>query len=106
LNNNIYYFTSNAAGNWTVNFRGDGSTTLNDFLGTGESITVAILTTQGSTAYYNNVVTIDGVSVTPKYYGGAQIVSGNVNSVDMYTYVIIKTAANTYTVLYSQSQYG
>ena len=106
LNNNIYYFTNNAAGNWTINFRGDGSTTLNDFLGTGESITVAILTTQGSTAYYNNVVRIDGVNVTPKYYGGAQIVSGNVNSVDMYTYVIIKTAANTYTVLYSQSQYG
>jgi hypothetical protein len=24
----------------------------------------------------------------------------------MYTYVILKTAANTYTVLYSQSQYS
>lgn len=105
-NNNVHYFTSNATGNWTINFRGDSVTTLNDFLGVGESITVAIITTQGSPAYYNNVVRIDGNIIVPKYYGGAQIVSGNVNSIDMYTYVIIKTSANTFTVLYSQSQYG
>lgn len=106
VDNNVHYFVNNATGNWTINFRGDGSTTLNDFLGVGESITVAIITTQGNPAYYNNVVRIDGTLVTPKYYGGAQIVSGNVNSIDMYTYVIIKTATNTFTVLYSQSQYG
>ena len=105
-NNNVHYFTSNAAGNWTINFRGDSVTTLNDFLSVGDSITVAIITTQGSPAYYNNTVRIDGNVVVPKYYGGAQIVSGNVNSIDMYTYVIIKTAVNTFTVLYSQSQYG
>lgn len=106
VDNNVHYFVNNATGNWTINFRGNNSTTLNDFLGVGESITVAIITTQGNPAYYNNVVRIDGTIVTPKYYGGAQIVNGNVNSIDLYTYVIIKTAANTFTVLYSQSQYG
>jgi hypothetical protein len=103
--NNVYYFINLAQGNWTFNFRGNSTTTLNNFLQVGDSITVAILTTQGSTAYYNSTVTIDGSPVTPKYYGGVPYASGNANSVDVYTYVIIKTASNTYTVLASQSQY-
>ena len=104
--NNVYYFTSEAQGNWTLNFRSNASQTLNDFLNIGESMTVAVMTTQGSTPYYNNGVRIDGVSQTVKYYGGVPITSGNANSIDLYTYVIIKTAVNTYTVLYSQSQYS
>ena len=105
-NNNVYYYTSPAQGNWSINFRGDSNTTLNDFLEVGESITVAIMATQGSTAYYNNTVRIDNVIIVPKYYGGTEIISGNSNSIDMYTYVIIKTAPSTFTVLYSQSQYA
>ena len=104
--NNVYYFTSEAQGNWTLNFRSNASQTLNDFLNIGESMTVAVMTTQGSTPYYNNGVRIDGVAQTVKYYGGVPITSGNANSIDLYTYVIIKTAVNTYTVLYSQSQYS
>lgn len=104
--NNVYYFTSAAQGNWTLNFRSNASQTLNDFLKVGESTTVAVMTTQGSTAYYNNQVRIDGVVQSVKYYGGVPITSGNANGIDLYTYVIIKTAANTYTVLYSQSQYS
>jgi hypothetical protein len=69
-------------------------------------MTVAVMTTQGATPYYNNTVQIDGITQTVKYYGGVPITSGNANAIDMYTYVIIKTAANTYTVLYSQSQYS
>jgi hypothetical protein len=104
--NNVYYFTSPAQGNWTLNFRSNASQTLNDFLNVGESMTVAVMTTQGPTAYYNSTVQIDGINQTVKYYGGVPITSGNANGIDMYTYVIIKTASNTYTVLYSQSQYS
>lgn len=108
--NNVYYFTNNAAGNWGVNFRGGPSLPLTTFLSVGESMTVAILTTQGATPYYNNVVRIDGIGITPKYYGAQVITSGNANSIDSYTYVIIRKAAtgnpvNDFTVLYSQSQY-
>jgi hypothetical protein len=103
--NNVYYYTSEAVDNWTINFRSNASQTLNDFLSVGESTTVAILTTQGATPYYNSTVQIDGINQSVKYYGGVPISSGNANSIDVYTYVIIKTAANTYTVLYSQSQY-
>ena len=104
--NNVYYFTTAAQGNWTLNFRGNSSQTLNDFLTVGESTTVAVITTQGSTPYYNSTVQIDGVTQSVKYYGGVPITSGNASGIDVYTYVIIKTAANTYTVLYSQSQYS
>jgi hypothetical protein len=104
--NNVWYFTNQAQGNWTLNFRGNSTTSLNSFLNTGDSITVAVLTTQGSTAYYNSTVRIDGSSITPKYYGGTTISSGNANSIDLYTYVIIKTGSGAFTVLYSQSQYA
>ena len=104
--NNVYYFTSEAQGNWTINFRSNSTQTLNSFLSVGESTTVAIITTQGATPYYNATVQIDGINQAPKYYGGNIITSGNANGIDVYTYVIIKTAANTYTVLYSQSQYS
>ncbi len=104
--NNVYYFTSPAQGNWVINFRGNSTQTLNSFLNVGESATIAIITTQGSTAYYNTSVQIDGVVQSPKVYGGIPITSGNPNGIDVYTYVIVKTASNTYTVLCSQSQYS
>jgi hypothetical protein len=109
--NNVYYFTNNATGNWGVNFRGGVGLALTSFLSSGESMTVAILTTQGSTPYYNNSVSIDGVAITPKYYGGSVINSGNANSLDSYTYVLIRKDSTgnpsaDFTILYSQSQYS
>jgi hypothetical protein len=47
------YITASATSNWVLNVRGDGSTTLNSLMTTGDAITVAFLSTQGSTAYYN-----------------------------------------------------
>lgn len=101
----ILYYTTNASGNFTLNFRGDGSTTLNTFMATGETRTVTFLSTQGSTAYYNSAVTIDGTSVTPKWQGGSAPTAGNASGIDVYTYSIIKTASATYTVLASQTQF-
>jgi hypothetical protein len=74
-------------------------------MATGESITVVFLVTQGATAYYNNAVTIDGSSVTPKYQGGTAPTSGNASSIDAYSYTIIKTASATFTVLEAQTQF-
>ena len=104
--NNVYFYTANATGNFTFNFQANSSTSLNTFLSVGESITVAILTTQGSTAHYNTEIKIDnGSPITPKWYGEVIPTSGNINGIDVYTYVIIKTASATFTVIASQSQY-
>ena len=66
---------------------------------TGESITVAHIVKQGGTAYYNSAVQVDGSSVTPEWQGGVAPSAGNANSLDVYTYTVIKTGAAAFTVL-------
>ena len=102
----VLYYTSNASGNWTLNFRGSSGTSLNTLMQTGECISATFLVTQGSTAYYNSAVTIDGNSVTPKWQGGTAPTSGNASSVDCYTYVIQKTGSAAFTVLASQTKFA
>jgi len=102
----VLYFTSAASGNFTVNFRGDGSNTLNSIMDTGESLTTAFLVTNTGTPYYNNAVTIDGSSITPEWQGGSAPSAGNANSIDVYTYTIIKTADATFTALAAQTQFA
>jgi hypothetical protein len=102
----ILYYTSNASANWTVNIRGDGSTTLNSMMSTGQSVTMTFLVTQGATAYYNSAVTIDGTSVTPKWFGGSAPTSGNASGVDVYTYTVIKTGSAAFTVFASQARFA
>ena len=95
----VLYYTSNATANWTLNIRGNSSTTLNSILATGDAITVSFLVTNGSTAYYQTAFNIDGSAITPKYSGGTAPASGNASAIDVYTYTIVKTAATpTYTV--------
>jgi hypothetical protein len=101
----VLYYTSNASANWTVNFRGSSGTSLNTLLSTGQCITVAFAVTQGTTAYYNSAVQVDGSAVTPKYQGGSAWTAGNASSIDVYTYTIIKTGSAAFTVLASQTQF-
>ena len=102
----VLYYTSNASGNFTLNFRGSTGTSLNTIMSTGESLSVTFLVTNGSTAYYNSAVTIDGNSVTPKWQGGSAPTSGNASSIDSYTYVIFKTGSATFTVLASVTKFA
>ena len=102
----ILYYTSNASANWTLNIRGSSSTTLNSIMATGQSVTVTHLVTQGSTAYYNSALTVDGSSVTPKWSGGTAPSAGNASSVDVYTYTLIKTGSGSFTVFASQTRYA
>jgi hypothetical protein len=101
----VLYYTTNASANWTVNFRGSSGTSLNTAMATDEAITVVFLVTQGATAYYNNAITIDGTSVTPKYQGGTAWSSGNASGVDAYSYTIIKTGSAAFTVFAAQTQF-
>lgn len=102
----VLYYTSNASANWTINFRGDQFTRLDSEMAIGQSVTVAHLVTQGSTAYYNNVVQVDGVSVTPKYQGGTAWAAGNASSIDAYTYTIVKTGNAAFTVFAAQTKFA
>lgn len=102
----VLYYTTNASGNFTLNFRASSGTTLNTAMNTGDSVTVAFLNTNGGTAYYNSAVQVDGSSVTPKWQGGTAPTSGNASSIDVYVYTIVKTASATFTVAASQTRFA
>jgi len=102
----VLYYTTASSGNFTVNFRGNVSTSLDTVMSTGQSLSATFLVTNTGTAYYNSAVTIDGNSVTPKWQGGSAPTSGNASSIDSYTYVIIKTGSATFTVLASQTKFA
>ena len=98
--------TANATGNWTINVRGDGSTTLNSLMTTGEQITVVFESPNGAVAYYPTAFSVDGSAVVPKWLGGTAPSSGNTNSTDVYVYTIRKTGAATFTCIASQSKFA
>ena len=102
LTQGVYYSTASTTSNWTLNFRGNGSTTLASSLGTGDSITCSLLATNGSSAYYANVYQVDSSTsnVTVKWSGGTAPSAGNASAIDIYSFTIIKTAATpAYTIL-------
>ena len=102
----VLYYTTNATGNFTLNFRASSGTSLNTLLATGDSICVSFLCTNGATAYYNSAVQVDGSSVTPKYQGGTAWTSGNASSIDAYNFVIVKTGSAAFTILTSQTKFS
>jgi hypothetical protein len=102
----VLYYTTDASGNFTVNFRGSSGTSLDTIMATGESLSATFLVTNGASAYYNSAVQVDGSSVTPKWQGGSAPTSGNASSIDSYTYVIIKTGSAAFTVLASVTKFA
>ena len=99
LTQGVLYYTTNATANFTLNFRGDGSNTLNSIMSTGDAISAVFLNTNGSTAYYPTVFQVDGSAVTPKWSGGTAPAAGNASAIDSYSFTIIKTGSAAFTVL-------
>lgn len=102
----VQYYTANSSANFTFNIRGNSSTTLNNIISIGQSATIALLVTNSTTAYYPSTIQIDGTSQTVKWQNGTTVSSGNASAIDVYTFTIIKTAINTYTVLGSQTKFA
>jgi hypothetical protein len=104
----VWYYTSNAGANHTLNFRFGSSTSLNSVLTTGDSITAVWLNTNGSTAYYPNLIQVDGATsgVSIKWQGGTAPSAGNASSIDSYVFNIIKTGSAAFTVLASQTKFA
>jgi hypothetical protein len=100
----VWYYTTNATANHTLNFRYSSGTSLNTAMATGDAITLVWLNTNGATPYYPNVIQIDGTTVTPKV--PAAISAGNASSIDAYSFTIIKTASATFTVLETQTKFA
>lgn len=107
LTQSVLYYTTNASANFTLNIRGNAGTTFASICDVGKAFTVVLMVTNGATPYWPTAFQIDGASVTPKWGGGTAPTGGNANSIDVYTYTVIKTAATpTYTVLATQVQFA
>lgn len=106
LDGSVFLYTANATGNWTLNVRGNSSTSLNSTIVTNDSISFVVLASQGTTAYYQSAMQIDGTPVTPKWAGGTAPTAGNASSIDVYAFTIIKTGSAAYTVLASQTKFA
>jgi hypothetical protein len=104
----VVYYTSNATSSWTVNIRASSGTTLNSFMSTQQSVTVALLVQTGATtAAYPTAITVDGATPSlVRWLGGAAPTAGNSNSIDVYSFTVIKIGPATYTVLASQAKFA
>jgi hypothetical protein len=100
----IIYFTSNSTENIIANIRGNATVTLNSMLAIGQSATFVVFM-PNATGYYVNTVKIDNTTVTPFWQGGSTIAGGNANSIDIYTFAVLKTANATFKVFASQVRY-
>lgn len=106
LSQPILYLANNATANGTVNFRANSTLGLDGLLRTGQAITLSLLVTNGSVGYKANVVQVDNVLQVAKWAGGVEPPNGNPNSVDLYSYTIIKTGNLAFTVFASQQKYA
>ena len=107
LSGGILLNQSSAASNFQLNLIGDGSTTLNEMMATGETTTFAMLNTNGSSAYYVTSILLDGTTASPIYWqGGTKPSSGNASSIDSYLISVTKTGSAQYTTLASLTQFG
>lgn len=100
----IVYFSSNSTQNITANIRGNATVTLNSLMAIGQSSTFVIFV-PNATAYYVNTIKVDNVTVTPFWQGGSTVVAGNSNSIDIYTFAVLKTADATFKIFASQVKY-
>ena len=103
----VQYYTSNNNTNFAVNVRGNSTTTLNSILNIGQTVTIAMLTTNGATPYYLSACQVDGTVTAAKWQGGTAPTSGHANSLDVYTLSVTKTSNTpSYTILASQAQFA
>jgi hypothetical protein len=93
----IFTLGSNAA-NITANFTNIPTTA-------GQTMSVTIIISQGSTAYIPNVLTINSASQTIKWLAGVTP-AGYANKTDFVSFTFICTATSSYTVTGSLGTYG
>lgn len=88
----IHYFKQNATGNFNFNFRTSATPVSGDIISTGQGVTVAILITNGASAYFPTDFLIDGVSIgTNIIWNGVNgsPSQGTANSIDTFTFTFV-----------------
>ena len=100
----VQYYTTACTVNWTLNLRGNASTSIDSLMAVDECITFTLMVTMTGSPYYASAMTVDGNSVTPKWIGGTAPSSGDASCINIYTYTVIKTGAAAFTVIASKAK--
>ena len=94
LEGNIFKYTGNETDSTcTVNFRGDGSTTLASLVNTGDNIATTIILYPNGTGLIT-VINIDGTAQTIEWSGGTAPTAGS-SGVDIYSINLFRTGTGT-----------
>ena len=104
-NSGAFMYTGSATNTWIPNIRHSASATLNDNMAINTTLTVSVLVNIGSAPAYASTLKIDGSTTTVKWQGGLAPSTGNTNAYDVYSYAVVKTDANTYTVFGSRTKF-
>jgi hypothetical protein len=101
----VVYNTANTTANITLNFIGNGTVTANTFIANANSVVATYIITNGNTGYGITQVNVDSAARTINWAGN---LAPNIftNTTVSYTFNLIKTASNTYTVFGSATRYG
>lgn len=103
LNDQDYlYFQGAASGNFSLDITFDAATTLNDALNVDDLVTVTLAVTNGDANYYLQNLFIDGgTGVIDLVWQGGEPKTGFADEVNYYTFKILKTSGDAYTVFAS-----
>lgn len=104
-----YYYSGTANTNITLNFTGNSTgTTLNSMLSVGQSVTAVVAVSPSGTSHYPTAIQVDGTAVTSsvKWQGSVIPTSSNSGAIDLYSFLILKTADAAFTVLGAQTKFA
>lgn len=104
LSGGVHYFNGASTGNWTLNIRGDASTTFNDVMTTNTIAVVTTISANGGSSGYPTGFQIDGSNVTVEWtQGNAPSARGGTSGYDIYQYSILKYGNSAYRVFANQT---
>ena len=109
-NHSVFFFDTDTASSFGFAVKADASTNLDTIQAVGESMTFSCITDHGGTAHVINEFTIDGSAnkfSDIHWLGGSDPASGDAeaNGSTIYTFTLIKTAANTWRIWGSLAAY-
>ena len=100
----VFYGYTNAVSNFTFDVKGNSTTDYNDITSINKLSTVTAYIKSNS--YYLTEFRIDGVAQTVKWAGGSAPSAGSASGCDVYSFTIMKTAASTYAVFGSSTEFA
>lgn len=96
----IIYHTANTTSNFIINLNTLSTANI------GASRSFVLLISNGSTAYFSNVIYINGTATGVTTRWQSIPTAGTINKVDAYNISVIKTSSNTYSVFAGLTNFG